>query len=255
MENTSSKTYFASWDSALNPVKPEELWGKLGAFTTMKLEIKGRHRCAFFREKHIERLYESLRILNIQIPFPHRWIDSTVLASIKSIKQQATYRLRLMATAEYFTIVITLVPEPEMHLQGKIWSYERFQPEAKSLNYEDILDRLAETDRSREEIILKSSDGRLLEGATSNLLFVQGNQIITPARGRLNGVTLRLLKDAMANSIGQYNEILCCGSGRGVSAFIGIEDLGWNLKSLDAFRSVRMRYDNACIDYKYENEG
>ena len=90
----------------------------------------------------------------------------------------------------------------------------------------------------------------------SNLIFVRGDSLIIPEKQILPGVILSHLLPALAHSfriiratpkahdLSQYNEILLCGTGRGVAPLTALPELNWSSSSDAVLKQVRLTYEN-----------
>ena len=261
MAESDLPTYTESWDASLNQTEYRELWGELGAFTTMRLDVKTT-RCAYFIENHVERLCSTLKGMDIPSPFDHKWIWRQAIIFVAGVAQHGDYMFRMMATEDCFSLTAYPRVDPNFNISGLIWEYTRNNSQYKTLDNEDILEALEDIDRVSEELILQSEDGRLLEGATSNLIFVRGNRLYVPVADRLNGLTQQLIlnqlssqhdiveEDIPASSLSNVDEIICCGSGKGVVCILSIPELDWEAKTNTIGKKTRFMYDSQLIDYK-----
>jgi branched-subunit amino acid aminotransferase/4-amino-4-deoxychorismate lyase len=139
--------------------------------------------------------------------------------------------------------------------------YRRPIPAAKSTEEKDLYGRLSELDITSEDwIIIDPKDNDIRESATANLIFVQGNNLIIPEKRILQGITLRHLISRLQDSfsiirsspldqdISQFDEILLCGTGRGVAPLTSLPELGWSSRSNDVFTEVRLIYEQLISD-------
>ena len=262
MENVSSQIFTASWDAGGNSIAYQEPWSESGAFTTMRLDVGKSWRCPYLFEQHIERLFKTFDTLELRCLYKRPWLEQCVKDFIQTIPDEGTYLLRVMMS----DVIVSLSAKPRVepaHMQlGHLWEYSRPTPNLKTLDYSDILDALSDIDRSREELLLVSEDDRLLEGATTCLMFVQGQRVVVPSRERLDSITLKLVlerlqgleiveDDVYCTELKQYEEILLCGCGKGIVNLGEIPELEWQCRSINTFRKVRILHDNALIRYKH----
>ena len=82
---------------------------------------------------------------------------------------------------------------------------------------------------------------KLLEGCTTNVLFVSNNKIYSPVKNIYEGTTLKFFKrkikvinkkDISLNRLSKFDEIILVGSGKGVVSVNSIEKSYWQRKSL-----------------------
>lgn len=262
METSSLQTYTESWDAGLNRVTYQEPWGEAGAFTTMRLDVGASWCCAYLLERHVARLFKTFADLGWSALFEERWVEERIRTFVKQVEGEGRYHLRVMLSDVILSLRAAPAAESQPMQSGQIWQYSRPTPAYKTLDYGDVLDALAGIDRTREELLLVSDDGRLLEGATSCLIFIGGGRLVVPERDRLNSITLELIRekwrgveivtdDVYTGEVKQYDEILLCGSGKGVINLAEIPELEWEHRATSAYRAVRILHDNALIDYKY----
>ena len=80
----------------------------------------------------------------------------------------------------------------------------------------------------------------LLEGCTTNLLFIKKNKIYIPKEGYYPGITLKFFlkkiknfivrKNIHINQLKDFEEIILLGTGKGVVSLSEIKDLNWKRK-------------------------
>jgi hypothetical protein len=151
-----------------------------------------------------------------------------------------------------------IVPQNPMEKKSKVGSCNTVRPipAAKSTEEKDLYGRLSELDITSEDwIIIDPKDNDIRESATANLIFVQGNNLIIPEKRILQGITLRHLISRLQDSfsiirsspldqdISQFDEVLLCGTGRGVAPLTSLPELGWSSRSNDVFTEVRLIYE------------
>ena len=81
-----------------------------------------------------------------------------------------------------------------------------------------------------------------------------------PEKRILQGITLRHLIPRLIDSfsitrsspldqdISQFDEILLCGTGRGIAPLTALPELGWSSRSNDIFKKIRLIYEQLIID-------
>ena len=135
-------------------------------------------------------------------------------------------------------------------------NYKRPVPSIKSTFEKELYGRLSELDLSTEDWIIKDpKDNEIRETATSNLIFVRGNELIIPEKKILQGIVINKLIPELKKSftilreipkdyeISQFSEILLCGTGRGVAPLQELSELGWSSNSNEIFLKVRSLYN------------
>ncbi len=237
-------------------------WGSPGAYSTILVE--GAPPTPVFLDRHMKRLTQSLRLLDLNTALPLKFVEDAILNTATS-NPETPYMIRVAIT--HAGLFICKLPQSgkESELRGIFCTVRRRLPSAKSMM--DIeLHRIVQTlDRNHEECILMSEDGRILEGATSNLLFVQNKNIIAPVRDNLPGITRQILKECLPNDwiwqesdvrvehLEDVEEILVCGSGKGVSCLKSLPEARWKNKSMKAFNKFVRLFREAKLLYLQQN--
>ena len=263
MDSKSSKTYTQSWDAGGNRVAYQEPWGEAGAFSTLRLDVGSGWSCPYFIDRHVDRLFNTFEDLGWSALFKPDWVEDTVKSYIEAnVTEKGRYLIRMMMSDVILSLRIIPHEEPSVDFCGYLWTYERPYPLHKTLDYEDILSALENIDRQSEEWILLDSSQRVLEGTTTCPIFVNGSEWLVPAADRLESISMGILCESMGidalpeaeihtKDIKQFNEILLCGSGKGVVRINNCPELDWQCCSVSAFRKARLSYDNFLIDHKY----
>jgi branched-subunit amino acid aminotransferase/4-amino-4-deoxychorismate lyase len=141
-------------------------------------------------------------------------------------------------------------------VEGWLLSYRRPDPTVKCTAEKDLYGTLHELELEKEDwIIHDPKDNELRETATSNLLFVRDGKLMIPENKILQGITLQkilpLLHEKFSISRGipkdqevsEFDEILLCGTGRGVAPLIGLPELGWSSSGDSIFSEIRSIYE------------
>jgi branched-subunit amino acid aminotransferase/4-amino-4-deoxychorismate lyase len=106
------------------------------------------------------------------------------------------------------------------------------------------------------EIIL-SYKKTLLEGCTTNVLFVSRNKIYSPVKNIYEGTTLKFFKrkiktikkkDISLDRLAKFDEIILIGSGKGVVSVNSIDKPYWRRKSLKTYRFLSKIYQQAITN-------
>ena len=98
---------------------------------------------------------------------------------------------------------------------------------------------------------------KLLETGTSNLLFVKKNKIYSPINNYYKGTTLKFFytkikihkRNIYLKSLGDYEEIIIIGSGKGVVSTYSINNFNWKRKSLKYYRLLSKIYQQNILKY------
>ncbi len=169
----------------------------------------------FRLREHLERLYNSARVITLEIPISKEKMEEAVVTTIRANKLKDAY-IRLIVTrgvgdlgldpakCSKPTIIIiadkiSLYPE-EYYTKGleiSTVSIRRNIPEAlnpciKSLNYlNNILAKIEATKMGVPEAIMLNKDGYVAECTGDNIFILKKNTLITPPTwvGSLPGIT------------------------------------------------------------------
>ena len=122
--------------------------------------------------------------------------------------------------------------------------------------------RLGELDLGLEDfLIVHPADDRVLESATSNLIFARGDHLVIPEEDILSGIVLNELLASMSgfeidrrsprlDELSAFDEIILCGSGREVASLAAVPEMGWTrssdktfLKLLEIYNKLKAKDD------------
>lgn len=178
---------------AVIPVTQRELFSSFGVYESIKV-LDGKME---YLDDHLERLFESARILKLEHSFKVRSIVEC-LGKLLKVNGDETVSLKLQLIGgeipSFFAFTTDLPVYPlEFYSEGiKVISYtgERIFPHAKSncllLNY--MAAREASLSGALDAILI-DRHGFALEGSRSNLFAVKNNSLITSEEDVLFGVT------------------------------------------------------------------
>jgi|CXWL01.1.fsa_nt_gi branched-subunit amino acid aminotransferase/4-amino-4-deoxychorismate lyase len=173
-----------------------------GVFETMRVE--NGHLC--FLERHIARLKQGLKVLNIRLPYTIKELQS-VIHRVLMFNQLKNARLRLMAYQRNRSFSLAVIALPRKVLSDRDYScgysvtttsfLNRTQKYAcvKSLDYGRY--RAAYQKAVKEgfqEVFLINPKGYVFEASRSNVFFVKDGIVHTPSLtlGCLEGITRRI---------------------------------------------------------------
>ena len=80
----------------------------------------------------------------------------------------------------------------EKNFAAHIYRYQRTLPSFKNLQYKKILSLQKKINLQKEEILFYNKS-KILEGSTTNLIFVKNNQLFIPKNSYYFGITLSYL--------------------------------------------------------------
>jgi branched-subunit amino acid aminotransferase/4-amino-4-deoxychorismate lyase len=139
---------------------------------------------------------------------------------------------------------------PKLKFNLKLVNYKRVNPEFKNLKYQLIIKYLSKMDNTTSDIGL-CFNKKILESGTSNIFFIKDNDVFSPSKMIYKGITYNFFKkklgkiinkDIPVNTLGDYDEILLIGSGKGVTSVQTINDIKWNRKSLKFYKKLSNFY-------------
>ena len=135
-------------------------------------------------------------------------------------------------------------------------NYRRPIPNAKSTHEKDLYGRLSELEIASEDwIIIDPKDKDVRESATANLIFVKDGELLIPDKRILKGIILTHILPFLSElytishgsptdqELNDFDEILLCGTGRGIAPLKAIPELGWSSKSDVVFKEIRSLYE------------
>lgn len=179
----------------------------------------------FLLSKHIERLFNSAKAINLKMTWTKETVKNMIIETIIANSLKSGY-IRLVVTRgkgdlgldprKCLQPTIIIITEHEIKLLAEqkitgakaIISSVRRDPvdatshEIKSLNYlNSILAKIEATNAGAHEAICLNSSGSIVEGVAENIFMVKGESVITPptSAGCLEGITRELVKNIAEN--------------------------------------------------------
>jgi 4-amino-4-deoxychorismate lyase len=231
----------------------KDLWNSHGLFTTMW--IFGHPPKILFFKTHIRNLIKSLKIYNLK----KKYIEKNIHKLIKTnVDKNFFYNhlLRVAVNNKLISISLRKKIKTKSKFNLKLINYKRIRPEFKNLKYKKILKYLSTIDMSLSDIGLVV-ENKILESATSNLLFISNNKIYSPINKFYKGTTFKFFekkvgkiikKNIYIKSLSIYDEIILIGSGKGVVSVNSIEKPFWRRKSSKMYRYLSKIYNDAVTN-------
>lgn len=207
----------------------------------------------FHLDEHMARLADSAQLIELGLPFPMHQVTQWVKDMVKDMTRcsEGDHILRVVAlgvTGAGDEPVVAVLPQPlprfpeSSYRQGvRVVSFAgcRHLPACKSLN--TLVNFLARRHAVRvgvQEAVL-CSDGRLTEGARSNIFAVHRGELWTPPAGQvLSGITrdivLRLAlesgvvvreRNLYLAEVAEYDEFFITSTSMHVMPVVAIDDL------------------------------
>ena len=242
----------------LKEIKFKDLWGSYGIFTTIR--IIGKPIKILFFKDHINNLIKSLKIYKIRTTNLEKKLKIIIKINLKyNIKYN--HLLRLAVNNKTISVSLRKRLKPKKKFYARIKNYKRINPKLKNLKYNKILSFLNNINTTNTEVIL-SYKKKILEGCTTNVLFVSNNKIYSPVKNIYEGTTLKFFKrkikvinkkDISLNRLSKFDEIILVGSGKGVVSVNSIEKPYWQRKSLKYYRILLKIYQQAVMNFPRYN--
>jgi branched-chain amino acid aminotransferase len=160
----------------------------------------------FHLEEHLNRLYRSAEIIDLDVPYSREDIAIVVQGIIEhNSYKHATIRILvtggesedgiLPSGKPVLAVLITSLGERDMERFAKGYKVitthlQRTSPEAKTTSYVAAVRVLKEAARrDASDALFINEQGHVLEGTRSNFFVFCGNTVVTPGNGVLMGVT------------------------------------------------------------------
>ena len=245
MENILLKKSYHVKD--LKNVKFNSLWGYNGVFTTIR--ISGKKPNLVLIDQHLKKLNKDSNFFGISFKISKQFLINFINTNSK-IKNY-DHLLRVAVTKKLISLSLRKRNKEEKNFTAHIYRYQRTLPSFKNLQYKKILSLQKKINLQKEEILFYNKS-KILEGSTTNLIFVKNNQLFIPKNSYYFGITLSyLIKtipykikkiDILISNLYEYSEILLVGSGKGVVSISSIDQLNWYRSSLKMYKSILKEY-------------
>lgn len=165
---------------------------------------------------HMERLYRSARLIEMEIP----WKSEQIAKIVLEVTERNTYRhasIRLLVTGgesddgilpsgdPLLVVLVTPLGERDMQRFAKgcrliTTKLVRNAPEAKTANYIAAVRALKEAvRRDATDALFVNERDHVLEATRSNFFIFRGDTLITPHRGILVGITRNVVLELARN--------------------------------------------------------
>ena len=164
------------------------------------------HRQPFHLEEHLNRLYRSAELIELDIPWSRAFITQLVHEIIaRNAYEHASIRLFVTGgeTEDSIlpigkpTLAVLITPLGERNMERFAQGYkvittplQRSTPEAKTTSYLEAIRALKEATRhDAVDALFVNAQGHVLEATRSNFFVFHGDTLITPHDGVLMGIT------------------------------------------------------------------
>jgi branched-chain amino acid aminotransferase len=208
----------------------------------------------FHLDEHLQRLYRSAALIELEIPFTPEFVAKLIHEAI----ERNTYKhssIRLLVTGGEsedgvmpgdqpgLALLVTQLGERDMErfAQGiKLitTSLQRTTPEAKTSNYEAAIRALKEAKKhDASDALFVNGQGHVLEGTRSNFFVFLGDTLVTPGKGVLIGVTRKTVlelakgrfpieeRPILLSELPQADEAFITSSSKEITPVVRIDDV------------------------------
>ncbi len=243
-----------AWTTSGNPVEHPDPWGLHGAFTTLR-KLPGKQ--FLFLNEHFKRISHSASQLGLPWIPGEEELRARLDEFISSTDPQSDQLVRICLFEEILGLSARPANSDGNPVEGWLLSYRRPDPAIKCTAEKKLYGCLSELEVEKEDwVIHDPKDKDLRETATSNLIFVEGNNLLIPEKRVLLGITLQKLLPLLSSeffvrrgipedqNISQFDEILLCGTGRGLAPMTALSELGWTSRGTEIFFRIRSLYEN-----------
>jgi branched-subunit amino acid aminotransferase/4-amino-4-deoxychorismate lyase len=186
---------------ALIPLDNLEYAYGYGVYETLKVR-KGK---LFFVKEHVERLFLSCELIELEHIFTHEQIEKYIQELVTALEVDACNIKMMLIGGKaredatlYIFATAPLFPDRKLYKQGaktKTYKYERWLPNAKSLNMlpSYLIYKKALTADCYDGLLI-DRDGCIREGTRTNFFCIKGMEIISPPTEKiLEGVTRKTI--------------------------------------------------------------
>ncbi|MEM1579289.1 MAG: branched-chain-amino-acid transaminase [Archaeoglobaceae archaeon] len=177
----------------------------------------------FRLREHIDRLYDSAKAINLEIPMSKKEFEEIILETLRKNNLRDAY-IRPIVTRGVGDLgldprkcknpTIIVITKPWGKLYGDLYekglkavtvavrrnSYDALPPNIKSLNYlNNVLAKIEANVKGGDEAIFLDKDGFVSEGSGDNIFIVKNEKIVTPPtinnlRGITRGVAIEIIQ-------------------------------------------------------------
>ena len=164
--------------------------------------------------------------------------------------------MRIAITKKIISLSVRKRNKDHKYFSAKFFRYQRPLPIFKNLQYKKIISLQKKINLQKEEILFYFNN-KILEGSTTNLIFVNGNKLFIPKNYYYYGITLEYLiknlpykiyrTDINISSLHQFSEILLVGSGKGVVSISFIKQFNWYRSSIKIYNFLSKKYSKILL--------
>ncbi len=253
MDNTALWYVNGKW------VRPDEATisindiGLLRAYSVFE-SLRTYDRRPFHLGEHLDRLYRSADLIELDIP----WSREQIADVVREVIARNPYRhaaIRILVTGGVsedgmlpsgrptLNVLITPLPERDMERFARGYKLittrlQRVAPEAKTTSYVAAVRALKEAERrGAEDALFVNEQGHVLESTRSNFFIFKGDTLVTPREGVLIGITRNVVlelargrfqveeRPILLGEVAEADEAFVTASSREIVPVVQIDDL------------------------------
>jgi hypothetical protein len=204
-------------------------------------------------------LEESACLLEVKTIVSQAQIRERITTLLSSTQIPVPFLVRVCLLEDCLALYARPANPTDPELSAKILRHLRPVPKAKSTFDKELYGRLGELDIGMEDfLIVHPTDDRVLESATSNLLFARDDHLVVPEEDMLPGIVLSQLlsninvfeidrRSPTLDELVTFDEIILCGSGREVVSLATIPEVGWQRSSEKTLLKLRKTYETVKV--------
>ncbi len=227
--------------------------GLLRAYSVFE-SLRTYDRRPFHLDEHLNRLYRSAELIELDIPWPREQIADVV----RGVIERNPYRhaaIRILVTGGVsedgmlpsgrptLNVLITPLPERDMERFARGYKLittrlQRVAPEAKTTSYVAAVRALKEAARQgAQDALFVNEQGHVLEATRSNFFIFKGDTLVTPREGVLIGITRNVALELargrfqieerpnLLEELAEADEAFVTASSREIVPVVQIDDL------------------------------
>ena len=241
-----------AWTKDGSPADHPEPWGLPGAFSTLRRFASGH---LPFRDDYLDRLLDSANRIGANWLPDKKELSERLDEFLSTQPDDLDGLIRICLFDDLLGISSRPALSDGNPVEGWLLEYRRPEPLAKCTGEAQLYGRLSELDGATEDwVLIDPKDKDLRESATSNLIFAQGNELLIPEKFILQGIVLNKLIPFLTSEfsvtrgtpleqeVRDFDEIILCGTGRGVAPLTALPELGWTSRNNQVFQKARSQY-------------
>jgi branched-chain amino acid aminotransferase len=207
----------------------------------------------FHLDEHLERLYRSIELIELDMPYTRDHVASVVREVIeRNVYKHASIRILVTggesedgvmpSGRSVLAVLITALGERDMERFAQssklITSHlQRVSPGAKTANYVAAVRSLKQAARrNATDALFVNEQGHVLEGTRSNFFVFLGDTLVTPREGILIGVTRNVVlslasgrfsieeRPILLNELPHVDEAFITSSSKEITPVVQIDD-------------------------------